>query len=127
MRKHAQKIITILGILCGIATVIVGVILLKADYGSWQETTVSFGGDFYTYSYKATARAANNVLYMAKILRSGLSCLLMTMGAFEALYFGNLTLKAFEPTTPAAIPQEEKSVPDADKEEMCGSKTEETV
>lgn len=128
--KRMNKVLAIAGIVCGIATIIIGVTLLKADCGSWQETGVSFGADFYTYSYKASARAANNVQDLAKILRSGLSYLLMTLGAFEALYFGNMTLKAFESAVPAAVPQEETPAldadPDADQEEMCGSATEET-
>lgn len=91
-----KKALAVAGIICGIVAIILGCTILNADCGIWQDTTVSFGADFYTYSYKATARAANNVMDMANILRSGFAYLLMTLGTFEALYFGNLAIKAFE-------------------------------
>lgn len=86
--KTGKKILSIVGIILGIVVIYLGFSVKDADYGSWQTMSVSFGADFYTYSYEAAAQAANNVLALAKIARSGIAYLLMAVGAFEALYFG---------------------------------------
>lgn len=93
--KTLRKVLLILGVICGIITIVLGFKLAGMDCGYRQDTDTSFGGDFYTYSYRATARAANNVLAMTNILQSGFSYLLMAMGAFEILFFGGKGLKAF--------------------------------
>lgn len=103
----AKKIVAIIGVICGIAAIIMGICILKMDCGNWQDSTVSFGGDFYTYSYKATAKTANNVLELTSILQSGFAYLLIILGTFESLYFGNLAIKAFESTEPASEPASE--------------------
>ena len=121
MTKKVRKVLAILGILCGVATIIIGAKLTGENCGRWQDTSISFGADFYTYSYEASAQAACNVLYMARILRSGLSYLLMTLGAFEALYFGNLTVKAFEMDTDDAVPQEDTAAPSAEEDQVSGN------
>lgn len=105
--KRMKQVLAFIGVVCGLATIVIGFNLLNADYGAWQSMTVSFGADFYTYSYEATARAANNVLEMAKILRSGFAYLLMALGALGSLYFGIVAIKTPESTTSAsALPPE---------------------
>jgi len=89
--KNGRRFLATLGIICGIITILFGFHVLAADYGGWKDMTIQFGADFYTESYQATAQSANNILHMAKILRNGFSYLLMSLGAFEALYFGCLS------------------------------------
>lgn len=116
--KKANQILAVLGVICGITTIIFGSKVLKADYGAWQDMAVWFGADFYTESYQAIARAANNVLEMTKILRSGFAYLLMSVGAFEVLYFGNLTLKAFEFAASVKNPDTETVLPGVSEGEI---------
>lgn len=108
--KRAKQILAALGIICGITTIIFGIKILNADYGAWQDMAVWFGGDFYTESYQAIARAANNVLEMTKILRSGFAYMLMSLGALETLYFGDLSLKVFGYSASVKEPDAETSV-----------------
>ena len=121
----AKKIVAIIGVICGIAAIIMGICILKMDCGNWQDSTVSFGGDFYTYSYKATAKTANNVLELTSILQSGFAYLLIILGTFESLYFGNLAIKAFESTEPASEPHPEIPMDEPVKEDAPIISTEE--
>lgn len=116
--KKANQILAVLGVICGITTIIFGSTVLKADYGAWQDMAVWFGADFYTESYQAIARAANNVLEMTKILRSGFAYLLMSVGAFETLYFGNLVLKEFDFSKSVKEPEAEAVLPEVSENEI---------
>lgn len=124
--KKAKKFIAIIGVVCGIITIILGICVMKNDSGYWQDTSVSFGGDFYSYSYKATARAANNVLDLTAVIRDGLAYLLMSVGAFMSLYFGNLTIKALEAVKPISAPQSESPLDETIEVKAPINDTEET-
>lgn len=108
----AKKCWSALGILAGAVTMYYGAGIRELGYGVWQDMTVAFGADFYTYSYEAAARAANNVQALAKIVQNGFSVLIMALGGLEILYFGYRLLQEFsqDPKPAAEImqPKEEK-------------------
>ncbi|MBQ3669366.1 MAG: hypothetical protein II920_09110 [Clostridia bacterium] len=56
------------------------------DYGSSTEYA-SFGGDFYTYEFRATRNAANNILEQSATLNTTLR----TIGGFLMFGFGGVT------------------------------------
>ncbi len=101
-QNKLAKIIAIIGIAAGILMIILGIVVMNSYSGSWSSTTTSFGGDFYTYSYKATARAGNNIDEVGDMLQLALGFILISMGLFDGCYFG---LKF------AAIPAEPKEMP----------------
>lgn len=108
----AKKCWSALGILAGAVTMYYGAGIRELGYGVWQDMTVSFGADFYTYSYEAAARAANNVQALAKIVQNGFSVLIMALGGLEILYFGYRLLQEFsqnpKPASEIMQPKEEK-------------------
>ena len=99
----AKKCWSALGILAGTIIMYYGAGIRNLGYGVWQDMTVAFGGDFYTYSYEAAARAANNVQALAKIVQNGFSDLIMALGGLGILYFGYRLLSEFsQAPTPAS-------------------------
>ena len=90
-----KKVFSIGGICMGILIMIIGICLAfgaaDAHVGSSVDSSASFGADFYTYEYKATASAANSVKNMARSMESffrlsGFICL--GFGGSIACYFG---------------------------------------
>ncbi|MBQ3080876.1 MAG: hypothetical protein IJB76_04110 [Clostridia bacterium] len=59
------KILSLLGIVAGVFFIIAGINCMDVNYysGGYLADT-SFGADFYTYQYKATRIAAQNVTYL---------------------------------------------------------------
>lgn len=108
--KIAKKWWPALGILTGAITMCYGAGIGNLDYGVWQDMTVAFGADFYTYSYEAAARAANNVQALAKIVQNGFSVLIIALGALEIMYFGCRLLQelAQDPKPAAEIMQDKE-------------------
>lgn len=89
MAQKLKSIFALAGTVCGLIVLILGIAVCCKDTGNWQNTVVSFGGDFYSYSYKATATAANNITELAAIAKTGLGCLLIAFGLFDICYFGS--------------------------------------
>ena len=83
-----KKAFSILGMIFGGVIVVMGIIVLTMDMGTHLDTA-SFGGDFYTYSYKATRAAANNVYYLEDIVRKGIGFLLIALGLTDICAFGS--------------------------------------
>lgn len=81
-----MKKISIVGVVIGVLTVIVGIIVLNMYTGS-NPTSTSFGADFYTYIYRATRIAASNINDLGKILCCGLGFVLISMGLTEICVF----------------------------------------
>ena len=88
-----KKKFAYIGIVFGIITIILGITLFGAHCGVWQDTSTSFGGDFYTYSYRASARAADNVFDLAKAVTRCFAYLLISLGAFQSIFFACLIAK----------------------------------
>lgn len=81
MKKRKYGIFPIIGIISGIAAIILGISMIgTGDYAAYT----SFGGDFYTYSYKATRYAANNLCTIIDIL----AYFAIIWGVFDISYFG---------------------------------------
>ena len=87
-QNKLAKIVCLVGILAGIVVIILGITVMDSFHGAWSDTSVSFGADFYSYSYKATARAANNVDELGDLLATAFGYLLIAMGLFDCCYFG---------------------------------------
>lgn len=91
-----KKGLCIAGIFMGLIILISGICLSLgvADVGGGGSvnSSASFGGDFYTYEYKATARAANAVLNIGHSLDSFfriVGFINIGLGGAIACYFGN--------------------------------------
>ena len=85
-----SKVFGVVGIVLGITIIIFGFIVLgkiESDYKVDENT--SFGGDFYTYEYKATRVAAKNT----DALATGIGFLLLAIGGTDILYFGSVFVK----------------------------------
>ena len=93
MRKTKYGLFPILGILFGI-----GIIVLGFNLGGSGDTAsyASFGADFYSYSYKATRYAANNLA----ILIDAIAYLIIALGLFDIAYFGCKLMDNKLPFTP---------------------------
>lgn len=96
-----KKLFPILGIVCGIVCCILGIVLMDASVGVYADSA-SFGADFYTYSVKATAVAANNVRHLAEAVVDGFSYLLLAIGLTDICLFGCKLTKTFAPKTAPA-------------------------
>ena len=84
MKLKSVKFWNMIGIWIGIAVIILGIVLacLPADsYSTYStDTNVKFGGDYYTYQYKASSTAAQNAGAAARNVRA--------IGERLALYVG---------------------------------------
>lgn len=80
-----KKTWDLIGAILGIVILIMGIVFMASPPDSYSTTTTdyaSFGGDFYTYEYKATRAAASNAAVAANNVRE--------LGAAQANYFGFL-------------------------------------
>lgn len=87
-KNKLLKIIAVIGILAGVAIVVLGFVTMDAYSGSWANTSTSFGGDFYTYSYQATAKAVNNVDNLGELMANAMGYLLIAIGLTDICFFG---------------------------------------
>lgn len=110
-QNKLTRIISLVGVAAGLLVIIFGIIVLDSYNGYWSDTSTSFGADFYTYSYKATARAGNNINNLGEMLQQAFGFILIAMGLFDCCYFG---LKF------AAVPKEipQVSVPAEPEQEV---------
>ncbi len=92
---------TLLGFALGVATIVMGVMVLDCSTGSYADSA-SFGADFYTYMYKAGRYAANNIIYLAEIVKLGFGALLISLGGFEIIFFTSRGRKDIRDAAPVA-------------------------
>ena len=71
----------LLGMIFGIVMIILG--FVAKDMGSYAEYA-TFGGDFYTYSYRASRYAANNLIDVI----DAIGLVIISMGLFDIAFFG---------------------------------------
>ncbi len=83
-----KKTFCVWGIVFGIIIVVFGIFVMMQNPGSNNMVSTSFGADFYTYSYKATHEAAENIYYLSHIVRIGISLLLISIGITDICAFG---------------------------------------
>ena len=74
------------GVFSGWLSIIFGLITFMLDTGSY-ESNKSYGGDAYTGIQNAAAQSANNIMYMADILKTGMGFMLIVFGLFLICYF----------------------------------------
>ena len=80
---------SIIGIVCGVVIIILGIIMLtQGDIGSVRSTSTSFGADFYTEVYQATAVAGRNVKELGELIAKGFGFLLLAIGLTDICLFG---------------------------------------
>ena len=82
-----KKAWNILGIVFGVLAIVFGIIILTQDTG-YHPDSASFGGDFYTYSYKATRAAALNIDALLKVVKLSFGFLMFVLGGADICYFG---------------------------------------
>lgn len=101
-----NRIVGIIGILFGITICILGFIMLsrvsKYENSAGYLKDTEFGGDFYSYEYKATKVAAENIEIVSKhseLIGIGISYLLLAVGGTDIIYFcSRLTRKPIQNT-----------------------------
>lgn len=117
-QNKIAKIACLVGVAAGVIMIILGIMVMGSYSGAWSDTSVSFGGDFYSYSYKATARAGNNVDELGDMLATAFGYLLIAMGLFDGCYFGlkfaMLPAPVQEPDAVPAEPVSEEPAADAE-------------
>ncbi len=96
-----RTISTLLGFALGVATIVMGVLVLDCSTGNYADSA-TFGADFYTYMYKAGRYAANNITYLAEIVKLGFGALLISLGGFEIIFFTSRGRKEVREAAPVA-------------------------
>lgn len=88
-----QKV-CIAGVVLGIIMLILGIVVLSGSgrdadallsFDGEQPERTSFGADFYTYSYKASRAAANNLADLGELVEDAIGVLLLAFGAGTVL------------------------------------------
>ena len=116
-----KKVFTIIGILVGIALVIVGILCLSGEMGGNASTASSagysydsgytkFGADFYTYvnnnaqeAAEAGRTAARNLWEIAKLLKNCIGAFFLCFGILCICFFGKELPSTAEQQRNAAI------------------------
>jgi len=85
-----KKAISIIGLVVGIALVATGMMAMTGsldalNFSGITVDSTSFGGDFYTYSYRATRAAGVNVSRLGDFLESTIGVALAVAGLLTAL------------------------------------------
>ncbi len=87
-----MHIFDLLGIICGIVSIIFGVSASEYGIGRY-ENAEQYVGDAFTGIQGASAQTANNIQALAKLIRFGLTALLIIFGIALICYFGSKLLK----------------------------------
>ena len=85
--KKGKFVCSIIGAIGGFISIILGLIMSGMDVGSF-ESNLSYGGDAYTGIQNAAAQTANNIIYLAEIIKTGMSYTLVILGVAMVAYFG---------------------------------------
>ena len=91
-QKKGQAFFSILGIIGGIVSIILGLAVVYYDTGAWEMSN-RYGADFYTDVQNSVAQAANNIQCVAEMLNTGISSMLIIFGVAMIAYFGLKFLK----------------------------------
>lgn len=75
---NANRLKLVFAIL-GIAAIVLAIMVYNAEVGSYEGDEY-YGGDAYTGIQQAAAQAANNTMYVGRMLRTGLSAILALHG-----------------------------------------------
>lgn len=96
----ARRIFSCVGIGVGILSLIFGIVILCSDLpiGGYVRSNITFGADYYTESYTAMARAANNIALLSETVAVGvkaLGYLLIVVGLTSSVCFGTKLFTTF--------------------------------
>ena len=72
-------------VIIGIIAIVLAIICATASVG-YYESSKTYGGDAYTGIQQAAAQTANNVQYLAEIVRFGFSAVLAVTGLISMAY-----------------------------------------
>jgi len=81
MKNKLGVIFALVGMVFGVVMIILG--FVAKDWGSYADYA-TFGGDFYTYSYRASRYAANNLIDVI----DAIGFVIISMGLFDIAFFG---------------------------------------
>ena len=103
-----DKLISMIGIIGGIVSLVFSATVFTLDTGSYVSNN-SYGGDAYTGIQNAGAAAARNIMYLSKIVQTGLGALLAVIGIhmiciYTLKLMNNSQVKAVVNNTPPAVP-----------------------
>ena len=141
MSNKPQKIVSIIGIIVGIAIIVMGIILMDtSSYGIGGY--IKFGADFYTEIYAVTRDVGHAINYAINNLIRTVSWLIIAVGAIDVCFFAYSLVKssnAYVPN-PSSIQSIDKNIQllvtrmireseerDIHKEERDIHKTEESI
>ncbi len=85
-KVKAAKVFSLLGIACGVLSVLLGISAWDMGVGAW-EYTQTYGGDAYTGIQNAAAQTANNVQELTELIRFGTGALLFVLGVAMICHF----------------------------------------
>lgn len=74
-----MKVKTIFLMLIGLLSIVLSICCFNSEVGD-KVSMQYFGGDAYTGMQQASAHAANNILLLAKIVKTGFGSLLLVLG-----------------------------------------------
>ena len=83
--KYKKATAAIIGIVVGIVTIILGIVLSMPDVSTVSSKT--FGADFYTESHSAVAYVSWGIKDLVKLVFYVSKCLLISIGLFEVVFF----------------------------------------
>ena len=93
--KQAKKFIDISGLVVGFVAILLGACVHGMKTGSF-ESSYQYGGDAYTGIQNAAAQNANNIKYLAEIVKTGMTFGLCVFGVALMLYFFRKLLQDIE-------------------------------
>ena len=89
-----KKIMSIIGIIVGIAIVIIGFLLQNTHSANIGEGYMKFGADFYTEIYDVTRDVGMAITHSINDLIVAISWLIVSIGAIDICFFSYLLTKA---------------------------------
>lgn len=112
MSNTSRKIISIIGIIVGVAIIIIGFSVMNPE--TWLlgkrdslGSLISFGADFYTEMYHITYEAAYQVQRAYVNICNAIGWLIVSLGMIDSCFF---TYKLIKSITPSAIIQDVREV-----------------
>jgi len=115
-KKIAALCTGILGILIGIIVFFMGSnIASEYDVSANTDSAVTFNGEYYTYQYRATAEAVDEIAQLQNQMNDVIGALIQVIGLVTIAAFVFLTVNAMVTDTPA---KNTASTADDDSDEL---------
>ena len=94
MSNKAKKIASVIGIIIGIAVIILGIVITSSARVYRVGKNIRFGTDFYTEIYDVTQQVGEAVYYVSASLEGAIGWLLIAIGAIDVSVFVYLLVAA---------------------------------